>query len=105
MISNKLTAWVKRHYSRDERRDIAQYGCSSGFSGLSYYAETMKIYRTYKEEIWEILQESAQESGYSDVIQMVADIANHRQVRLDEPYLFENYLVWFAVETIAGSSC
>jgi len=101
MIENKFTLWIKEQYSLDTLRNISQEGCISGIAaGLCYYSETAEVYKSFKEEIWEILRERTDDYGYDNVIKMVAEIAGNRY-DLNESYTFENYLVWFAVEDVA----
>lgn len=92
---------MKEQYSLETLQDIVKHGCINGCAmGLIYYSETAEIYRSFKEEIWEILQEKTDDYGYDNVIKMVAEMAGDRY-DLNEFHTFENYLVWSAAEIIA----
>ncbi len=69
MSIGTFRAWMEAQYCSETMEDICNYGCVSGFPGLIYYSETTALYAAYQEEIWEILQESAEEYGYENVIE------------------------------------
>lgn len=89
-----LDQWLAETYDADEIREIAEHGCKQGVHGLIYYSETSVLYDTFRKEIWEVLDEYAQDIG-SNVLEMVhgEDVATHDQ--------FAQYLVWMAVELAA----
>lgn len=92
-------AWMKQQYSHNQLADIANHGCAAGWPGLTYYSETTELYEQYKESIWVLLQEHADESGYGSVMEMLSQ--GNSSASCVDPMTFENHLVWFASELIA----
>jgi len=77
--------------------DVQQHGCSSGIvSGLIYYSDTAKFYENHNDEIWDIVNESADSRGYS-VPEFIANLNGD----FSDDATFKNLLVWFAYEETA----
>jgi|TARA_R110000751_G_scaffold77454_1_gene156207 hypothetical protein len=79
-------------------KDIATHGCSGAVTGIIYYWETTKFHAEHEEEIWDLLDEYAQDAGeklmdYIAAISIMKDVGSHAQ--------FVNALVWWAVEVRA----
>ena len=99
-----LEAWLVRHvcsdsgYSPEDRlKDIATHGCVSGCVGeLIYYSDVVRFYQKYESQIWELVCDFLQSTGYT----LGQFIDNFRQTIEDEVRL-KNYLAWFAVEQLA----
>ena len=90
--------WMQVQFSQIELTDIVNYGVANGFAGLVYYRETTVLYKKYKYEIWEILQEESESLGVS-LLEMLAETRlGKNAVNADQ---FENFLVWFVAEKIA----
>ena len=51
-------------------KDVANHGCSGGVPGLIYYNETVKFYDDHEEEIWEMLEDHADNEGLKLVDKM-----------------------------------
>ncbi len=99
-MNNTFTQYIKGQYDLAELKEVYEHGCASGcISGLIYYRETNDIYSRFKDQIWEILQETADQMGFDNVIEL---LASNDKASLDTPQTFENHMVWFAVEIIAG---
>tara|TARA_R100001132_G_scaffold18659_1_gene16444 strand:+ start:112 stop:447 length:336 start_codon:yes stop_codon:yes gene_type:complete len=81
-------------------KDISKHGCSGGFGGLIYYNETVRFHDEHEEEIWDLLNEYAEEEG----LKLVDKLA---QVSKDAGSLtqLKNQLVWWAVEVRAHEIC
>ncbi len=99
MCNGTFRSWMETQYSPETMKDIYHHGCGGGVSGLIYYSETTALYAAYQEEIWEILQESAEEFGYENVIEL---LASNSKANLSTPATFANHLVLFAAEAIAS---
>jgi len=97
MITNSFTDYVKANHSED-LADIARHGCSSGFSGLAYYTETVALFDKYRDDIFEILGEMADSMGQT-ILELVASFNGAEDVGSFEQ--FANLCVWAAVEEIA----
>tara|TARA_R100001440_G_scaffold59547_1_gene79301 strand:- start:286 stop:606 length:321 start_codon:yes stop_codon:yes gene_type:complete len=76
-------------------KDIATHGCKGGVSGLTYYTETIKFYDKHKDEIWNMLYDLSQDTGFS-VPFLISDFNGAGNV--DSDGTFKNLLVWWAVE-------
>ena len=77
-------------------KDIAQHGCQSGVPGIIYYNETVAFYTAHEEEIFEQLEDYAEQEGLKlgqKVQEVSRDAGSLRQ--------FKNNLVWWAVEVRA----
>lgn len=91
-------------YNKDEYetvlKDLSYGGCSSGMvSSLIYYSETTRFYGTYKEEIWELAEEQAQELGHKNALEMISNFNGYR----DGATQFENIMAWYSFEETARS--
>jgi len=77
-------------------KDIAEHGCEGGVSGLIYYKETARFHDDNEEEIWDIVQRFAEDSGQT-IMQYLAIVAKDagsiQQLKCS--------LVWLAVESVA----
>lgn len=99
-MSNQFRKWLESEYDLETLKEVSEHGCASGcISGLIYYSETTAIYSRFRDDIWEILQETAEMMGYDDVIQLVSA---DKKKEFITPSYFENHLVWFATEIVAG---
>jgi len=90
---NTFYQWMKETYTEEELRDVCQYGCVNGVSGLIYYSETVAIYDKYRDELHEKLGEWIDEIGETPSF-----ITEH----LDSFQMFANAMVWFVAEQYAN---
>ena len=97
-MCNHFKEWMLKEHDQDTLQDIARYGCCNGFPGLTYYSETTSLYRTYKQDIWNMLCEDAEEQGLN-VMELIATFNGADNVQ--NTVTFENLLVWYAAEKIA----
>ena len=93
-----LKDWFKENLS-DSAKDLAQYGASSGFSGIIYYKETTALYNEYTEEIWDMLEEDRESIGHKTILELIASFNGAKDVGSDEQ--LKNLLVWYACERLA----
>jgi len=92
--------WILDTYEPSELKDIVSHGCVSGCAhGAIYYHETMALYDKYHEEIWDALNEMAEEIGCGDALDFVSSFTDSNKVHSD--HQFKNLLVWFYIEEIA----
>lgn len=92
--------WMTEQFSREELIDMVNHGVSNGFSGLIYYSETTALYHKYKDEIWDMLYDDAESYGET-ILGFIAQFSGAKNVGgVDQ---FENLLVWYAAEKIAGN--
>ena len=95
--------------------DVNQYGIDGGFSGFIYYSETHKFALTYRKQIVQLLEETA-EMMDEDVVGMVSGFGVFRRSPMDaydkrdlykylggckpEQGAITNVLAWFAAEQV-----
>lgn len=82
-------------YEIDEMKEIVRQGMSSGCANLIYYHETSLFYEEYKDEIWSLLSDLADEIG-EEVVPMFASWPCMKSAFTH--YSFVNGLVWAAIE-------
>ena len=90
--------WVINTFSKSELSDITNYGANAGFTGLTYYKDTCKLYNKFKEEIWRLLREDADAMGIN-IFEMLNSFRGIKDV--DSAEHFENLMTWYAAERVA----
>lgn len=75
--------------------EISQHGIDSGYPDLTYTDDTVALYAKYKADIWEVV-ESLSDEEMSTVLSNIAD-----RFHIDDVSIFENAMVWTAVELLA----
>lgn len=108
-----LTRAVIRQTGRENLEDIARHGVDGGFSGFTYYSDTVKFAARCKECIMERLQEDAESMGINGVISLLAGFNCFKGMPQEEiadglynpksehrTTIF-NGLAWYAAEEIA----
>ncbi len=94
--SRTLEGWMRANFDRNQLKDIARYGCSAGFPGLTYYSDTCKLYDKFSEDIWKL----AENGGCGgDIMEFIASLNGTSNV--SDRTTFENLMVWFACEETA----
>jgi len=76
--------------------DIAKHGCAGGVSGITYYAETTAFHDNHQEEIWQLVQDHADDSGLKN-----GEFLQHISQDPSSLTGFVNDLVWWAVKVRA----
>lgn len=114
----KLTSAVIRKLGgRDRLEDIVNHGASGGFSGFTYYTDTLAFFKAYKAEIMARLTEDAKEYGMG-MLEMVAgfnclkadklsadQVAAAIHEETEDSTNVQNALAWYALEEIARELC
>ena len=77
-------------------KDIAHHGCQGGVPGIIYYNETVAFHADHEEEIWDMLEDYAEQEGLKLVDKMAQVCKSAGSLRQ-----LKNYLVWWAVEVRA----
>jgi len=81
--------------------DLMQGGCQSGMvSGLIYYNDTLKFYKTHKKEIKALLIKTLEQTGYTDPIGLFGDKWDRADPFADDTNN-RNLLAWFGFEETA----
>ena len=94
-----FTVWMKANHCKATLADIAHHGADQGWPGLIYYTDTCKLYARFKEEIWEMLYNDADDIGCCP-LEFVASF--NRTYEITDFWHFENLLVWYAAERVAA---
>ncbi len=94
-----MKEWVQNQYEVEELKDIVEHGCISGCaSGMIYYFETEEFYNKFKDEIWHMIYDLADDQGITS-IELIASLNGSKDVGSD--HQFKNLLAWLAVEECA----
>jgi hypothetical protein len=84
---------------RGPLRELFQGGCASGMvSGLIRYADTRRFYQKHKEDIWNLVNDRAEEYGAKNVFEFLAGCNQNNPGNCAQ---VENFLAWFAFEEAA----
>ncbi|MFA6080737.1 MAG: hypothetical protein WC753_04675 [Candidatus Gracilibacteria bacterium] len=94
-----IKQWVLENYEYDEVVNINQHGMVAGFAGLTYYSETCAFYDTHKDEIWDMLNEDADDQGVT-IMELIASFNGQKNVGSHDQ--FKNLLTWYAVERVCN---
>jgi hypothetical protein len=96
--ADTFEAWLKANLDKDQLHDLAEHGADSGWPGLTYYTDTSHIYETFKEEIWTVVLDIAEDMGES-----VFEFLNNTKAKenVGSPEQFECYMVWIVAEEYA----
>ena len=79
--------------------DVATHGCSGGtISELIYYDDTVKFYNKHEAEIWDELNNTAEDLGET-IPFMISNFRGCKNV--DSAETFKNLLSWWVCEVIA----
>lgn len=90
--------WFVRHL-KERARDIAEQGADSGFAYITYTADTVKLYKRFEDDIYDMLNEDADEMGYESPEELIATF--RRKDMLTTAAMRKNLLVWYACEKVA----
>jgi hypothetical protein len=92
-----LKDWVNNKIEEGDwtASEIMQHGCVSGFSGLTYYRETVALHDQYENEIWDCLTSCAEDCGMT-----VPEFLDTIKCTMGSMDSLKNDLVWLAVERI-----
>jgi hypothetical protein len=93
-----LKDWVKERVDAKDFTidEIATHSCVAGFPYLTYYHDTNLLYDKYTDDIWNLVNDSADQCGKTPM----QFIAGWSQLAMNSDASFKNNLVWFAVEEI-----
>lgn len=91
--------WMKANFTKQDLRDIVRHGVNSGFSCLTYYNDTVKLYDKFSDEIWDALYDDAQHTRYNNILQFIVECFRDSDVASDAQ--FKNMLVWYMAERTA----
>ena len=101
-------------------KDVAEHGADAGWSGFTYYSDTLAFYARNQEDIVALLEEFADELGENGAVSLVESFVCLRGLKLSKnaiaraiyaPYRADknngeevdtiaNALAWFALEEV-----
>ena len=90
--------WFRRNL-KSSSRDIANHGADAGYPCITYTVDTVKLYNKYEDDIYEMLNEDADDMGYGSPEELIATF--RRKDMLSSPDQRKNLLVWYACEKVA----
>ena len=90
--------WLRANFSKGNLGEIVVHGADAGWPNLTCYRDTCKLYTKFREEIWQVLGDMAEDRGYKNTWAMIAE---SKYAGLDDADQAENLLVWLAAEAIA----
>lgn len=100
--------------TRDTLEDVVSGGASGGFSGFTYYTDTLAFFKKNRADILTLVEEMSEFFG-QDPVQFIASfncLDDDRETRAEiartlygrmgkEDYLVANALAWFTLEETA----
>ena len=90
--------WFTENLS-ESAHDIASHGADCGFPHITYTSDTVEIYDKFESDIYDMLNQEADDMGYDNVEAMIATFG--RADMLSWPEGRKHLLVWFACERLA----
>ena len=97
--SQTFKGWLKANFTMSMLQDLAQYGAAGGFPGLTYYHDTVKLYRRYRDELWQFISDMAEGAGENTLTVLANGNPDYTNVANADQA--ENYIVWFVAEEYA----
>ena len=79
--------------------DVASHGADTGWGGFTYTSECVEFFDEHEDTIMGMLQEAADDFGYSNVQELVASF--NRADMADTMDGYKNLLAWYALEEVA----
>mgnify|MGYP003349736771 CR=1 FL=1 len=67
----RLTRAILRRLDREQLADVARHGADAGWSGFTYYADTVAFYKAHKADILALAKQQADDFGQG-MIAMIA---------------------------------
>lgn len=112
-----LTRAILKNLDREQLEDVARHGADAGWSGFTYYNETVAFFKAHKADILEMAKQDANDFG-QEMLEMIRGfrcLGNNSKpdYSTDEiaeaiyagrgecSDLIRNALAWYALETVA----
>ena len=90
-----FTEWFDANLA-EYAEDITEHGCDGGFPHITYTSDCVELYDQFEGEIYDRLNETADDMSYTNVEQLVSTFG--RADMLSWPEGRKNLLLWFMVE-------
>lgn len=109
-----MTRAILRRLDRETLEDVARHSADAGWSGFTYYADTLAFYKAHKADILALAQSMAEDFG-QDMLEMIAGFGCLKNDKLTATDIGEalfsgrgesattvrNAMAWFALEETA----
>ena len=96
-----IKEWILETQDPEDIVNISDNGCINGACcDLIYYSDTVKFYNDYKEEIWQLLEQEAQEFGYNNIFDFMGTWSEYAK-NVDSDTTFKNLLACWSVEQVS----
>ena len=101
---DSIKEWLEATQDKSTISDVTWHGCSGGtISELIYYADTSAFYDKYKEEIFERLNNMAQDMDCESILHLISTFNGVSGV--GSPLQLKNLLAWWAAEEVCRVIC
>ena len=101
---DSIKEWLEATQDKSTISDVTWHGCSGGtISELIYYADTSAFYNKYQDEIFERLNNMAQDMDCESILHLIASFNGAKEV--GSPLQLKNLLAWWAVEDVCREIC
>jgi hypothetical protein len=91
----KFNDWFKENLT-ESAKDISEHGADAGYPCITYTSDTVEIYDKFESDIYEMLNDDADDMGYDNVESLISTFG--RSDMLSWPEGRKNLLVWYACE-------
>jgi hypothetical protein len=110
----RMTRAILRRLDREALQDVVNHGAAGGFSGFTYYADTLAFYKAHKGDILALAEQMASDMG-EDMLAMIASFQCLKHGPFSPSEIGEalysgrgeaaatvrNAMAWFALEEVA----
>ena len=96
---NSIKDWVINNLEEGQIADVILEGCQSGIvSELIYYSDSEAFYEKFKEEIFERLNNMAQDMDCESILHLIVTFNGAKEV--GSHLQLKNLLAWWACEDV-----
>ena len=98
MNYEELVKVVKAHSGMEdeELKEVVEHGADVGWSGFTYYVDTVEFYDNNEDLIWDLLEEMADNMGHKSPMELIGSFGGSQNAH--NLTTFKNLLSWVALE-------
>ena len=97
--TNLFKDWLKTNLTEEDLTEIAENGLdNSGYPGITYYSDRVKLYQQFESDIWEIIFNAAESQGENNHFACLAQCSALDNMR--DLKSLKSALVAYAAESI-----
>ena len=97
--SKTFEQWFLANFNKREIGELASHGAGTGWQGLTYTRDCVKLYDRFESEIWDALYDDASDFNGGNVPLFLASFTTAEQMTCGDT--FKNMLVWYYAERLA----